>query len=118
MERWPIEMIAVRWGSPKEDGFFAEKRGAGVFHASIGETGNQDLVVFREWERLREKLREIVDALRGDLLDFGSFVFGFFEFGLADIEAWEASGFVNFTEGAGSEGEEIGANGASLGKNC
>ena len=35
-----IEMVAVRRGSAEEDGFFAEKGGAGVLHAAVSKAGD------------------------------------------------------------------------------
>ena len=55
--------------------------------------------------------------MRGDLLDFGSFRFGFPKLRLTDVEAGEAGGFVNFAERASGEGEKIGADRPSFGKN-
>jgi hypothetical protein len=80
-------MVAVRGGTAKENGFFSEESGAGVLHAAVSETGDQDEVVFGKRKGLSEEFRKIVDAPRGSLLDFGSFFFGLFEFGLADVEA-------------------------------
>lgn len=111
-----VEMVAVSGGGAEKDGFFAEERGASVLHAAVSEAGDEDEIVFGKRKGLSKKFREIVDALRGDLLDFGSFRFGFLELRLTDVEAGKAGSLMNFAEGAGSEGEKIGADGASFRK--
>src|SRR5690242_489175 len=111
-----MEMIAVSGRNAKENGFFAQKSGSGVFHSAVSESGDHDHVVFGKREWLREKAGKIIDSLRGDLLHFGRFFQCFFEFRLANTQSGQAGSFMHFAKGAHGEGKKIGADGTSFGK--
>ena len=110
------EAIVFRRGRPEEDAIFIEKRGARVLHAAEGEAGEEDHVVFRERERLREIAAEEFDAIGRGFLDGGNFGLGAGELGAADVHVGEAVDMVYRLERADGKGEEIGADGFSFGE--
>lgn len=111
-----VEAIEGGGRGAEEDGLFAEEGAAGVFHAAVGEAGDEDHFIFGEGERLREVGGEVLNALGGGGLDNGDFGFGGLSFGFADPDIGHALCGEDVDEGSGSEGEEVGGNGFGFGE--
>ena len=59
-----LDPVAGGGHGAEQDGFFAQKGGAGVFHAAECEAGNQYQVVLTERERVMEILGHMANARR------------------------------------------------------
>src|SRR5207253_11138442 len=113
-----VEQIAVCRCGPKQNRLFPQEGGASVFHAAIGQTGNEHHVILCKWERLGETIGEVLQAASRDLLHLGSLGLRALELRFADIENWCSRRCEQLSKWAGGERKQIGADGKRLSESC
>ena len=111
-----VEQIAVRRCDPKQNRLFPQEGGAGVFHAAVGQTGNEHHVILCKWEWLCEKIGEVLQAPSSDLLYLGSLGLRALELRFAHIERRCALRCEQLLKWSGGKRKQISADRRRLGE--
>ena len=110
------EEVAPGGRGAKQHGFLAEERGSGVFHAGVGQAGDEHGVVLGEGKRLREIVGEVARSLGGDLLESRDFRLGAIGGGRPRVDCGHVGGAFELAKGTGGKGEKVSADGLRFGE--